>query len=277
MNSEAITVPTPPLLAEFDSVSNRSFGPGNLLKEPFIALAVAQTIAQFSAIDAIYQQSLAELLPGEGAAISILLKRVRGHDSRLGLIKDLIKSKANDEDRRLFQIVEDAIKPVRDIRNRCAHGLWGRAEELKGRLLLTETTSHVQLMGASLQLFHRKFPQQVINVVAPLIFDSASPEVPSEAYNKLRELLDEAQRVNAENVEQSKCFETAEALNQKIHVWSVADAQSAVRAAIAAQHSMEACQMCLNSTEERVQPLRDALLTERLLRQPPRMYLQPVT
>lgn len=152
MSDEKVALPKPRPLSEFPNPSTQSYYGSLLAKQPEIALGVSVTIAHMAAVDAVHEQIIVSLLGAEGYSVNAVLKSVKSQHERTKLTLHLIDLKLERVHRELFNLINKQIAPIREIRNKFAHGLWGECQSIPGSLILGESKGWVDRLGRGLQI-----------------------------------------------------------------------------------------------------------------------------
>jgi hypothetical protein len=124
-----------PSLADIQPDAGMSFGPGFMEHRPEIAAKVAINIGLFSDIE--FQQGilLHRLIGTDADTAFSLYTKLRG-TSQNGVMLEFAKKKMVREPFATFQKITKAIKARSDERNKVAHWLWGKSDQLPDALLL---------------------------------------------------------------------------------------------------------------------------------------------
>jgi hypothetical protein len=109
---------------------------GKVLERPELAAIAMGTIATWSNIDNGFAQMTSVFLQADFEAVTAMLAALTSSEARYAAIRAAAESALNDDDWRLFQAVDRAIKPSRKRRNEYAHHVWGISPTIPDALLL---------------------------------------------------------------------------------------------------------------------------------------------
>lgn len=267
MSEDKVLLPSPKLLSSFNASGHQVFSGASLAKQPEIALCVSMTIAHMAAVDAEYEHIIIKLMGDEGYSVSTMLRSIRSTHERHKLTLKLIEIKLDKDHRELFNTVNNLIKPVRDIRNQFAHGLWGYCSSIEDGLLLSETKPWGDMLGAAMQLMKKSSP---LNNAKNFIFkllehkDKLGTAEQKEASAILFELNES---IRGESAWSLFFPEETERSQNDPQVWTVNDALLAAKAAEAAVNTIAACSSCVGPMAQEVAPVLAKVQSEGLLRQ----------
>ncbi|MCD4509699.1 hypothetical protein LQT97_00480 [Brucella pseudogrignonensis] len=270
--SDEVIIPTPKLLSDYAGVHETSFSGALLAKQPAIALGISLTIAHMAAVDAVYDQIVVQLLGAEGYSVSAMLRSIKSHHERHKLTIRLIEEKLEKDHRELFILVKNKIQPIRDIRNKFSHGLWGESPTIPNSLLLGESKPFGDALGASLQLMQAAAPLERAKSFILNMIDAKHGLGETEKQEALAIVLE-----MDEDVRQQKAWslffpKEGEPLHNNPEVWTNDDALLAAKAAEAAYVTVAACSSCIGPMAQEVAPILARVRSEGLLRQVPRRH-----
>lgn len=272
MNNQPVQVPVPKPPAAHGISSNGSFGAGSLVEVPEISSAVALTIAHMSDVDMSLQQIAIRLLGGEGLAAATVFASISSYYARVIAIQKVLLAHARDDDKALTRKVTDAITPVRTIRNRFAHGIWGIPSGLPDHLLLTEASKWNSLFGAGVQLGAQAKDQETINFLSVLLIGEGGSTLSEKDHETATDLALRLSNSPQKQRAFGRLFDDGKS-DSETQVWSIDLAWQAVEAAEAASFTATGLQICMDREPEEVGPLREKLLLGGLLDRPPLHFL----
>lgn len=265
-----MVLPTP---IESGALTNCSYGADTLLRHPAAAVQIATTISRFSDIDLLFEQILTKLLAAEGAAVGILLRSIPSHHSRIKVIKELIKGHVNKENGELFRAAMKAVDPVRTIRNKFAHGIWGYSSDHPESLILAESGALNTSYSAAAQISEFTYFEEIKNLLTNTLTGETGSQLSDVDRNQAIELILKVQQ----NPKTQRAFDLLFGGQNKLisacEVWSLEQILKASIAASAAQHTIVGCQICFDFSRDNTYQIRSHILQNGLLLVDPKTLL----
>ncbi|EMS96983.1 hypothetical protein H009_14703 [Agrobacterium tumefaciens str. Cherry 2E-2-2] len=225
-----------------------------------------------AAVDAIHEQIVVSLLGGEGFSVNAVLRSIKSHHERAKLTLRLIDLKLEKIHRELFNLINRHIEPIRDIRNKFAHGLWGECQSVPESLILGENRQWVDIFGAGLQIMASESRiTKARDFLSKLLTE-----------NNIKYSLDPSDRAEITSILMEMGSDTSiqkvwswfaqsdETGNQMdAEVWTPADALLAAKAAEAAYVTTAAFSGCVGPLARDAEPLLAKVRSQGLLHRNP--------
>lgn len=278
---EGVRVPVPPRFVAEHPHDAQTFSPDLLRTEPVLAALVGEVIAWFAQVDAFYEAMISVTMPREAAGAKVLLARIKDGGQRRSVIRDLLAEGVRSRDRPLLRDLDKAIKPVRDIRNSFAHGLWGISwgtgdfVGLKRHdgLLLMDSAVHNRRQALKTQgVAYIATVQPAMEFLRGLIYvpgseSEFSDKLASEDRTQAVKLLEDLQAgiYKRGMPEAADDWRAPGNAYQGTVVWTQGDAEAAVLAAEACSRTARAALLCLQVDSDRTRAARAAIAGGKLL------------
>lgn len=265
-----MVLPTP---KESSALVNGSYGADALLRHPAAAVQIATIISRFSDIDLLIEQILINLLPAEGASVGVLLRSMPSHHSRIKVIRELIKGHVNKENGELFRAAMKAVDPVRAMRNKFAHGIWGYSSDYPECLILAESGALNTSSAAAAQISEFAYFEEFKNLLTNALTGETGSQLSDVDRNQAIELILKVEHSPKRQRAFDLLFGRQNTPISACEIWSLEQMLKASIAASAAQYTIVGCQICFDSSRNNADQIRSYILERGLLLVDPKTLL----